>query len=154
MPHPVDGVCMCGLNKVMYTKPDGTPLCCDEGQVSNNGECADTCPAGMPFPVEGICSCGLEKVSYELPKGLVLCCDEGQLNDQGTCVDTCPPERPVTRIDGKCGCALSDDTYVLTGNPLTEGNLLCCAKNQIKNGEVCADCPNGQSANAEGVCGK
>ena len=66
IPTPVDGICGCGNDKTMFNNLDGSVLCCDEGQVNNNGNCEDRCPAGMPLPVNGVCGCGLNQVTFML----------------------------------------------------------------------------------------
>ena len=80
----------------MFTKLDGSALCCDEGQVNNGDTCADQCSDEMPVLVGGTCGCALDKVRLDN-----VCCDEGKVNDAGTCVDVCSGGQDVT--NGVCG---------------------------------------------------
>ena len=80
----------------MFTKLDGSALCCNEGQVNNGDTCADKCSPEMPFLVGGTCGCALDKVRLGN-----VCCDEGKVNDAGTCVDECSGGQDVT--NGVCG---------------------------------------------------
>ena len=125
----IDGVCKCGHDKAMYSKLDGTPLCCDEGQVQNGDECADQCPPSMPLPVGGICSCGNDKTMFTKLDGSALCCDEGQVNNGDTCADECPLDK--VRLDN-----------------------VCCDEGKVNDAGTCVDvCSGGQDV-TNGVCGK
>lgn len=143
IPENIDGVCNCGLEKVMYSKLDGTPLCCDEGQVQNEDKCADQCPNGMPSPVGGICSCGNDKTMFTKLDGSALCCDEGQVNDGDTCADKCSDKMPFL-VGGTCGCALDK---VRIAN-------ICCDEGQVKDGVNCVDSCSGGKEATDGVCGE
>ena len=57
-------------------------LCCDEGQVNENGQCEDSC---TPPKVddEGICKCPPGQNDLD-----GLCCDEGLVNNNGVCADS------------------------------------------------------------------
>ena len=132
---------MMSITERKLVGPSMSEICCLDGQVYDNGNCADTCPSERPMDTGGVCECEANK--NDLGGG--LCCADGEYNYDGFCEDSCGPQREPNDDTDTCEC------------PPGKANLngVCCPENQkMKDGGCVDSCQDVGKMEVEGLCGK
>ena len=120
--------------------PSMSEICCLDGQVYDNGNCADTCPIERSMNNGGVCGCAADKNDF----GGGLCCSIGKFNYNGECAITCPLDTVLNEDTDTCEC------------PPGKANLngICCANGKKMFDSQCVDSCPPDTEEFEGLCRK